>query len=58
MPKKVEHPMKVLGKVPMNETSGEELMSAKGSVSDKPKSRAGDPPKTKVLGSQPRGQGG
>lgn len=58
MPKKVEHPMKVLGKIPMNETSGEELMSAKGSVDGSPKSRMPEPPKTKVLGSQPRGAGG
>ncbi len=58
MPKKVEHPMKVLGKIPMGETSGEELMSAMGSVDGKAKSRAANPPKTKVLGSKPRGQGG
>lgn len=58
MPKNLEVPMKVLGKIPMVETSGEELYGAKGAINEKPQARKPDPPKTKVLGSQPRGQGG
>jgi len=58
MAKNVEAKGKVLGKISMNETPAEELMSAKGSVNERPQPRKPEPKQTKVLGSQPRGQGG
>ena len=49
---------KMMGKVSMEETSSEELMSAMGSKGETPVARKGMPPQGKVLGSEPRGQGG